>query len=175
MSLRRARALPGSCVTNGYRNRSYRGLALDDGRARALQDASDKARNARRTISQELQRMEGTSAEGPRASRYAPLKENMRRATSRFLVCPSILTHRSSVAVLMKRALCLAAARVIGGDSQTVVEQRCLVILGRHFSPTGVLPCHVSVGVAALSVMTRELSEVCLSAAYLICGLADCS
>ena len=66
-------------LADGYRNRSYRELALDDGRARALQDASDKARNARRTISQELQRMEGTSAEGPRASRYAPLKENMRR------------------------------------------------------------------------------------------------
>ena len=84
-------------LADGYRNRSYRELALDDGRARALQDASNKARNARRSISQELQRVEGASEESPRASRYAPLKESVRRATSRFLVRLTFCAHRGGV------------------------------------------------------------------------------
>ena len=98
-------------LTDEDRNRSYRELALDSGRARALQDASNKARDARRTISQELQRMEGASADGSRASRYAPLKESMRRATSRLLVRPTFYNCRSYVAVLTTLAISYSRPR----------------------------------------------------------------
>ncbi|KAH9830856.1 uncharacterized protein C8Q71DRAFT_325252 [Rhodofomes roseus] len=75
------------------KDRSCLERALDDGRARSLEDASNKARNLRRSISQTLQRVEGagTSADSSRTSKYAALKENMRRSTSRFL--PSAMSE----------------------------------------------------------------------------------
>ncbi|KAH9911633.1 uncharacterized protein B0H18DRAFT_1128392 [Fomitopsis serialis] len=72
------------------KDRSCRERAVDDGRARTLEDASSKARSMRRTISQTLQRVED-AAESVRTSRYAPLRESMRRSTSRFL--PSAMSE----------------------------------------------------------------------------------